>query len=56
MANRDHVDSIIDRLNRAVARLEVLKAEKHVMSHEHSRLSGKIEGVKLAMSYLEELN
>ncbi len=44
-----------ERLERAVARLQ----ERHDsvrQGSERSRLFGKIEGVKLAMSYLEELD
>lgn len=43
-----------ERLERAVVRLEEKWAAQRPYSPEHSRLAGKIEGVKLALSYLHE--
>lgn len=43
-----------ERLERAVARLEERRDATHTSRSEHTRLSGKVEGVKLALSYLEE--
>ena len=45
---------LADRLRRAVARLEELRDKPGVGFVEKARLNGKIEGVKLAASYLDE--
>lgn len=45
---------LADRLRRAVARLEELRDRPKTGIFERARLAGKIEGVKLAASYLEE--
>lgn len=42
-----------ERLGRAVDRLEGLRAEARGF-HEHARLGGKVDGVKLALSYVRE--
>jgi len=42
------------RLRRAVARLEELRDRPRIGPFERARLEGKVEGVKLAASYLEE--
>jgi hypothetical protein len=48
-------DTIAARLQRAVIRLEALRDAKRPGEYiERARLDGKIEGVKLAASYLEE--
>lgn len=51
---KDRPSDLVDRLRRAVERLEERRDRHAVYTHEHSRLSGKIEGVKLAASYLED--
>ena len=46
-----------DRLVRATSELDTLRnkaAELHNLT-EHARLAGKLEGVRLALSYLDEL-
>ena len=47
-------DDLAARLRRAVARLEELRDRPTTGMLERARLSGKVEGVKLAASYLEE--
>jgi hypothetical protein len=51
----DRPNSLADRLRRAVERLEEKRdALRPGQTTERARLDGKIEGVKLAASYLEE--
>ena len=51
---REYKWDLIDRLDRAVARLEerIGQNGRFMASHERQRLEGKIDGVKLALSYL----
>lgn len=51
----DERDTLADRLRRAVARLEEKRDALHSwQGYERERLNGKIEGVKLAASYMED--
>lgn len=51
---REYKWDLIDRLDRAVARLEerIGQNGRFMASHERQRLEGKIDGLKLALSYL----
>lgn len=54
LTERIQFDDTADRLRRAVARLEEKRSEFSEGRTEYVRLSGKIEGVKLAASYMAE--
>lgn len=45
----------VERLERAVVHLEHIRGDQGSYSSERFRLDGKIEGVKLALSYLREI-
>lgn len=49
-----NVNNLTERLYRAIDRLAAIASEPLLSEYEVIRLSGKIEGVKLALSYIEE--
>lgn len=48
------MNDLTERLHRAVDNLASLASDPRLGDYEGARLRGKIEGVKLALSYMEE--
>lgn len=51
----ESIQDLIDRMESAIVKLKDLAEEDWKSSNELSRIEGKIEGVKLAISYAREI-